>query len=404
MIKKIRVEKLRPGMFIQDFNCGWMRHPFFRNSVKITDDSIIDKVIEYGIREVYIDTEKGEDVSDAPSAESVREAIQQEMNSVEAVLPVKRQSVPLNEEVQRAKGILKDASVAVRTIMQDVRFGRQIELEKSQQVVNKIFSSILRNADALISLTRIKKAHEYTYSHCLSVCALMLSFCNHLGYDQELIREIGIGALLHDIGKMMMPMDLLNKKGVLTETEFEMIKGHVEHGRILLEQSGNYSDLIMSILSQHHEREDGSGYPHGLSGDEISRYGKAIAIIDVYDALTSDRCYKYRLEPTETLRKLYEWGKFHFNNELVQKFIQCIGIYPTGTLVRLESGWIGVVVQQSSSNLLRPVVRAIYNTKTESYPRVPFDIDLVKPENNGGDRIVTHEVPHKWNIQPEMYL
>ncbi len=404
MIKKICVDQLKPGMYIHDFNCGWLQHPFLRNSASINDERIICKIIDLGIREVYIDTLRGTDVSGAPTKEEAGKEIQDQIARVERVRPVVSQGVPLNEEIHRAKTILKDASAEVRKIMQDVRFGKQLQVEKVEHVVTKMFSSILRNQEALTSLCRIKRVDEYTYCHSISTCALMLSFCNAMHYDPGLTKELGIGSLLHDIGKMMMPEEVLNKRGELSEAEFEMMKGHVEHGRILIEQSGCSKDIIIDTVIHHHEREDGSGYPQGLFCNEISIYGKALAIVDVYDALTSDRCYKYRIEPTEALRKLFEWSKFYFSGELVQKFIQCIGIYPAGTLIRLESGWIGVVVQQNSHNLLKPVVRVIYNTKTENYPRIPFDIDLSHTDDGDQESIINYESPEKWNIHPGMYL
>jgi putative nucleotidyltransferase with HDIG domain len=264
----------------------------------------------------------------------------------------------------------------------------------------KMITSIFRNQNALLSLGRIKQADEYTYMHSMSVCVLMISFGKHLGLDLKQLRDIGVGAMLHDIGKMKVPQDILHSKRPLTEKEYEKMKEHVEFGRTILEETGGIAETSVLLTAQHHERLDGSGYPNRLKGDRISTYAQAAAIVDVYDAITSERCYRRGVPPTEALRRIFEWSKCYFDNELVQQFIRCVGIYPVGSLVRLESGLLAVIINNDEKSLLHPVVRIIYDTKKGKHT-APYDIDLSKGE---GDRIASYEVPDKINVIPEMYL
>jgi HD-GYP domain-containing protein (c-di-GMP phosphodiesterase class II) len=236
------------------------------------------------------------------------------------------------------------------------------------------------------------------------VCALLVAFCQSRGMDADLVREAGLGALLHDTGKALVPDAILNKPGRLTDEEFAIIRRHPEDGYNILRRSPEVSDIALDITLHHHERRDGSGYPHRLAGDGISLLAQMAAIVDVYDAITADRCYHRGIAPAAALRKLYEWSKFHFNPQLVQEFMRCVGIYPVGTLVRLESGRLGVVVEPHESNLLAPKVNVFFSAKNNVYIK-PETVDLARGLGFGGaDRIVSHENPAQWNVDPMRFL
>ena len=401
MKKKIKVEQLKPGIYIDDFNCAWLDNPFLSNGMKINNEEAIEKIIDKGIREVYIDTEKGLDVDDAPTEEEVKQGIQTEFIRVVESQREGTNSVSLEKEIVRAKEIKNEAKQAVHKVMDDIRLGKQIELDKVERAVEEITDSIFRNKDALSSLCRIKKTDDYTFSHSVSVCVLMVSFARHLGMDAQTVKELGIGGLLHDIGKTNIPVEILNKKGTLTDDEFIRMKEHVIHGTVILYDNSDINDTSVCVVAHHHERFDGTGYPNGFKGEEITKFGQIAGIIDVYDAITSDRCYRRGIQPTEALRKLFEWSKFHFNRDLVQQFIRCVGIYPIGTLVVLESGMLSVVVNHGESSLLQPTVRIVFDTKTMKYV-TPYDVDL--SQEGIEDKIKNYESPYIWNIRPEMYL
>ncbi|MCK5506076.1 MAG: HD-GYP domain-containing protein [Thermodesulfovibrionia bacterium] len=405
MIKKIKVKDLRIGMFIHDINCKWLRHPFFGNSIKVTSEKIVEKIIKYGIEDVYIDTEIGIDDVDAPTREEAEQAIYGKLHDAAKEKPVKKKLVSLDEEIITAKKIKKEAVQTVHKIKNDIKMGKQIEKSIVESLVDNILDSVFRNEDALIALGKLRKINEYVHSHSMSVCVLMSTFAKHLGFDGDLIREIGVGAMLHDVGTAKIAPEIINKTGALTESEFEMVKKHVDHGRYLLENTPGISEIALLLTYQHHERLDGSGYPIGLEGDDISQFGKAIAIVDVYDALTTKRCYKGWISPTEALKIIYEKKGVEFDRELVEKFIRCLGVYPVGSLVRLESGLLGFVVSHNEDSMLEPIVRIVYDTKKESIITFPYDVDLSKPMGKGGaDRILGHESPEKFDIHTGSYI
>lgn len=404
MIKKIAFDQLRPGMFVHDLNCGWLQHPFLRNRFKVHTDEDIQKFSQYGIREVYIDTLLGLDVADAQTEEEVKAEVHEKMMKVAEAHPPRPHPRPVKEELTVARQIHHEANQAVHTIMSDIRVGKQIEVEQVDPVVERITESILRNRDALISLGRIKQRDTYTFQHSVNVCALLISFCNAMEFDANTIREAGLGGLLHDIGKMKVPLSILNKPGSLSEKEFDVMKAHVTLGRAILLETPNIPETAIIVAGQHHERYDGTGYPDKLHNEEISLFGQMASIVDVYDALTSNRIYHQGEEPTAVLRKLYEWSKFHFDEELVQRFIRTIGIYPVGSLVSLESGRLGIVIEQGQESLLKPVVRVIFDLK-QGFKITPKDVDLAKPVGQGGaDRIVGYELPEKWKLNPFEYI
>jgi putative nucleotidyltransferase with HDIG domain len=277
--------------------------------------------------------------------------------------------------------------------------GKQVDIEKLEPVVQEMTESILRNGNALVSLCRVKDKDDYTFLHSVSVCALLVSFCRAVGMEKSNIQLVGIGGLLHDIGKMKVPNAILNKPGKLTDEEFVQMKSHVAASMEILSLTPGIQPDSILVAHQHHERHDGSGYPLKLKGDEISRIGQMAAVCDVYDAITSDRCYHKGMAPHDALRKILEWSKYHFNPDVAQQFIRTIGIYPVGTLVMLESGKIGIVHDQNEGgSLLQPLVRVVFDSKTGSYV-TPADVDLSKPlGHGGGNRIISHELPEKWGI------
>ncbi|OIQ81725.1 cyclic di-GMP phosphodiesterase response regulator RpfG [mine drainage metagenome] len=405
MIKRIRSEQLRPGMYIHDLNRGWMGHTFLFNAFRVDDEKTIEKIVADGIREIYIDTSKGLDVEDAQTQDEHHAELHHQMMQMfmghgsKHIAPV-----PFEDEMDAAVAVHKEANHVVHTIMEDIRLGKQIETEKITPVVENITDSIFRNQDALIALSRIKHKDDYTFQHSVSVCALLVAFCRAMGYERKVILQAGIGGLLHDIGKMKVPSAILNKPGALTDEEFEVMKSHSAIGRDLLNEIPGMPEIAVLIAGQHHERFDGAGYPDKLKGDEISQFGQLASIVDVYDALTSHRIYHKGIEPAEALKKLFEWSRFHFNGKLVQHFIRTVGIYPTGTLVALESGFLGVVVKPGQTDLLHPVVRIVFDSGLD-VPVIPRDVDLSRSVGKGGgDRIVRNEHPEKWGIDPYKYL
>ncbi|MEW5770756.1 MAG: HD-GYP domain-containing protein [Pseudomonadota bacterium] len=400
-IKKISVAQLRPGMYIHDLNCTWMDHPFVSNRFEVRDAQRVQEIRALGLREVYIDTQKGLDVVDAPTQAEVDARLAKDMAAIAATPAEETRRASLAEEVRRARLLHGEANRVVKGILHDIRLGRQVELEQVEPLVERMVDSIFRNQDALLPLVRLKDHDSYTFQHSVSVCALLVSFARGLGMERALIKEVAIGGLLHDVGKAKVPDEILNKPAKLTDAEFAKMKSHVVQSIVILQNTPGISQIALDVAGQHHERFDGSGYPNKLKGAEISLYGRMGAIVDVYDALTSDRVYHKGMAPTAALGRLLEWSKFHFDPELVRAYIRAVGIYPTGTLVRLESGRLGVVVEQHADKPMQPKVRVMFHAVHQHY-LPPEPLDLARPDCQ--DRIVGHEEYESWGIDPQRWL
>lgn len=406
MIKKVSVNSLKPGMFIHNLNCGWFNHPFISQRFKIKSSEEIKKIAAHGIRELYIDTDKGLDVRDAVTEKDVKKVIRIEPEKVleapcEPVKDVPAKEMPIKEEIKRAKEIKDEAKKLVVNILGDVRLGKQVKSEKVGVVVSEMADSIFRNQDALISLCRIRQMDEYLYFHSVGVCVLMISLCRIMGVDRGTINDVGMGALLHDVGKTKTPPEILNKPGKLTAGEFDTMKLHVIHGYEILSQSPGIPKSALQVAYEHHERYDGSGYPRGLHGEAISKFGQMAAIVDVYDAITSDRCYHKGMPATEALRKISEWSNFYFNRNLVQNFLKCVGVYPVGTLVNIDDCNLAVVIELGSKSMNTPKVKVIYNSRKD-VPVRPYVIDLA--ESLDDHKILGVEKPEFWGINPFDYV
>lgn len=403
MIKRISLQQLKPGMFVHDLNCSWVVHPLFLTRFKVKSDQEIEKIAALGVREVYIDSTLGDDLRDALTMDEVKQGIEGELLQLVGTsgnLPENR--ISRGEEIEAAAGIHQRANQVIRNMMSDVRLGRQLEGGGVEEAIEGIADSVLRNANALIQLSQIKNKDDYTFLHSVGVCALMTAFCHVLHLGKDVTRQVSVGALLHDIGKMQVANGILNKPSRLTEPEFAEMKRHVAYGRDLVSGVEWVTPIARVVLEQHHERYDGTGYPSGLKGEAISQFGQMAAIVDVYDAITAERVYHQAMAPVDALRKLQEWSKFHFNEELVRHFIRSVGIYPVGTLVKLESGLLGIVVEQNGADLLRPALRVVYDAG-KRWAVAPYDLDLAASAGRA-DRIVNHELPERWGIDVQRHL
>lgn len=396
MRKKIKAKDLQVGMHLDELCGSWMEHPFWRSKFTLTDPADIRRILESGITEVWIDIEKGLDIADETPAETDMSVTEVLMEAEIAQHAKSLKPTSMSDELQRAALICVNAKRAVVSMFQEVRMGNAISAETAGGLVEEISSSVLRNPGALISLARLKTADDYTYMHSVAVCALMVSLARQLDLDEQNVREAGMAGLLHDLGKAVMPMKVLNKPGKLTDDEFTIIKGHPVEGHRLLVEGKTASAIVLDVCLHHHEKIDGNGYPDRLKGDEISLFAKMGAVCDVYDAITSNRPYKSGWDPAESIRKMTEWSKAHFDERVFQAFIKSVGIYPVGSLVKLGSSRLAVVVEQSEKSLLAPRVKAFFSTRAQAYI-VPEVIDLSRPETT--ETIVSREDAAKWGIK-----
>jgi putative nucleotidyltransferase with HDIG domain len=402
MIKKIPIAELVIGMYIHDLNCGWMKHPFALSRFMVNDSATLNKILGTGVAEVYIDTRLGADVRieeiipvEAEDATEVAEAadVEEPLAEPSSFVPDVILSLSPAEEFSHAKNLYLNANQLMQDIMKDVRLGKQIALEKCEPMIDNIVDSMFRFPSALLPLAQLKNHDEFTFQHSVSVAALAVAFGRVLELPLQEIKEIAMGGLLHDVGKALVPGRILNKPGKLSGEEYYVMKSHVLHTCKLLNDVKGVSEITFNAAAQHHERYDGTGYPNGLKGDQISLHGQMIAIVDAYDSITSLRVYQKGIPPTEALRMLFESSNKQFNQRMVQAFIKGVGIYPAGSLVRMESDKLGIVREVLPEKLLQPVVQLIYDCNKLRHI-TPELVDLAA----SNDKIKSHESYEKWGI------
>ena len=397
MLKKISVDQLTVGMHLKEFCGSWMEHPFWRTGFVIVDPKDIKTILASSIKEVWIDASKGLDVPNGEKAQSEAESEAQVEEQLQLAVRERRELAPVSMgvELERAAKICFQSKQAVISMFQEARMGKAVDIGGAKQLVEEISDSVARNPGALISLARLKTVDDYTYMHSVAVCAMMVGLAKQLGLDEVQTRAAGMAGLLHDLGKALMPMDVLNKPGKLSEAEFNIIKTHPVEGHRMLLSGREVDPMVLDVCLHHHEKTDGSGYPKGLKADEISLFAKMGAVCDVYDAITSNRPYKSGWDPAESLRKMAEWANGHFDGKVFQAFVKSLGIYPIGSLVKLTSGRLGVVVEQTGKSLTTPSVKVFYSTKS-SMRIIPEVIDLSIA--GGTEKIVSREDPAKWRF------
>lgn len=392
MLKVISTKQVRLGMFIHEIKGSWIDHPFWKKAFKLVDALDLKKLQASGVTEVVIDTDKGLDVALEKVAEPVAVTVDAELVTVKAASQIKR--IAATEERARAQQVITASKQAVASMFNDVRMGKAIQAEAAMQFVDDIAASVARNEGALISLVRLKTKDDYTYMHSVAVCALMVVLAKELGLSEEEKMQAGLAGLLHDIGKAAVPIDVLNKPGALTDDEFSVVKLHPERGHELLLQANITDAVALDVCLHHHEKVDGSGYPYRLQGDAISLFARMGAVCDVYDAVTSNRPYKDGWEPGVSLQRMAQWVG-HFDDMVFKAFVKSVGIYPIGSMVKLKSGRLAVVIDQSPKSLLTPIVKVFFSTKSKT--RLPVEVlDL----SRGGavDVIVGHEDPVLWGV------
>jgi putative nucleotidyltransferase with HDIG domain len=393
VLKKIPTQHARVGMYIQSLEGPWLSHPFWKTQFILREPAELDALQRSKVAAVWIDVSKGSDVlpPSAPAPATATPIAAPAAAAVESPAPAR---VSMGSELDRAAQVIKGSRQKIISLFGEVRLGRAVELEECLPLVEDVAESVARNPSALISLARLKTQDDYTYMHSVAVCALMVALARQLGFDEARTREAGLAGLLHDVGKMLVPAELLNKPGRLTDEEFEIIKHHPERGHELLKSGQAAPESALDVCLHHHEKMDGTGYPEKLEGEQISLLARMGAVCDVYDAITSNRAYKSAWDPAVSIQRMAQWSG-HFDPGVFQSFVKSLGIYPVGSLVRLESGRMAVVVDQSGASLVSPVVRVFYSTQA----RMPVPIELLDLSRPGcNDRIVAREQPREWGF------
>ncbi|WP_309503528.1 MULTISPECIES: HD-GYP domain-containing protein [Sphingomonas] len=372
-------EQVQLGMYIQGFDGSWLDHPFWRTRFVIEKEKDLIRVRESAVDAVLIDDTLGV-APDQPPAPRKAADWQPPARPAAAVWrPQPVVAAPaqnFGSSYGRAARVFGKSKRAVSAMYADVRLGKAIKAEKLVPMVDEITSSIDENPRAFISIAQLKTRHEYTYLHSIAVCALMINLARELRFSEAAVRDAGMAGLLHDIGKALMPLEILDKPGELSEEEFDVIKTHPLRGHELLAKSSGVSHNALEVCLRHHERFDGQGYPDGLEGDRLSLFARMSALCDVYDAVTSERAYKRPWTPTETVARMREWTG-HFDPEMFEIFVRSVGIYPVGALVRLKSGRAAVVIGENPEDPTRPPLYSMPDENNPEARRLEWDGDEI---------------------------
>lgn len=280
-----------------------------------------------------------------------------------------------HEELKDAKSVRDEAEVVVREFLNSVRLGKDIDTPAVHDNIDRMIDSLFRNQDALASLARLKSVDDYTFAHSVNVCILSLTLGRHMGLKRESLHDLGIGAILHDVGKMLVPPGILKKPGSLTDSEFSEMKRHSLLGGELLLKTREIKEESRIVALQHHEKYDGNGYHKKLRGKDIHLYARIASVADVYDAMTSNRVYQKGMVPEEAMKKMYLMRETHFEPELVERLIKCLGIYPIGTIIELNTGEISIVKMTNHTHPLQPVVTMLFDKEKRPFLE-PFAVDL----------------------------
>ena len=394
MLKKISVADLRVGMHLHALEGAWIDHPFWRSKFVVRDPADVAKLQDSAVAEVWIDPALGLDVAESADAQPALRAAAApgaaaRKDSLPAAaapaMPTPTRSI--NDELHEAAAICNRGRTAVLAMFNEARMGRSVSTAGAMPLVAEISESVQRNPSALVSLARLKNKDDYSFMHSVAVCALMVVTARQIGMNEEECREAGLAGLMHDLGKAVMPLDVLNKPGKLTDAEFEIIRTHPERGHWLLKEGEGASDKVLDVVLNHHEKMDGTGYPRRLPAEKISTLARLGAICDVYDAITSNRPYKRGWDPAESIARMAGF-KGHFDTVLFGVFVKSLGIYPTGCVVRLESGRLAVVIEQNAQALVSPIVKVFHSARTDM-PIPAKLVDLAQASCN--DRIVGRE-------------
>jgi len=386
-LKKISIDELRVGMYIHRLQHSWFNVPFYRRYV--SSPRQIEKLREYGVRDIEVDLGKSE-MSEEAAPEEVLAPNEAEKELFEKYsgLPEsprgERPAEPLdpikefhrlNRDVREAEQIVQKVQENITLTMRDAGMGRRVSVDVTGELVEEMIESVLNNDRALLALSLVENYHNYTYQHSINVAILMLTFGKYFNWDRAELRVAGLGALLHDVGKVYVPEVILNKPGGLTEAEFKIIRKHPLWSEEILRAVPRMPPRSLEVASQHHERYNGNGYPRGLPGYRLTKLGSVASLLDVFDALCADRPYRPAMTPNETLLFIYKEFKGQFIPGLFDQFVKCIGVYPVSSLVELDTGEVGVVVSLNREDQLHPSVILIQNAEGRKLPK-PVIVDL----------------------------
>jgi putative nucleotidyltransferase with HDIG domain len=401
-LRQVSTGDLSVGMYVARLDRPWLETPFLFQGFRIKTAQEIEELARY-CRAVFVDesVNAGAAPGPAPSGGNGAGATAERQPG-----SFYKDLVPVVREAPLAREAHETASSTYAATMETVRCGGRLDLQTLQSVVTPMMESVLRNQDAITWLARIRAADDYTYGHSVTCSVYAIAFGRHLGLPKDELQVLGLGALLFDVGKTRIPKDLLNKTGPLTDEEHAIMRGHVEHGVAIVRETAGVDERVIAMVRSHHERYDGSGYPDGLMGPDIPVYARIAGVVDFYSALTSSRPYAPARSSYDAMRELHRRSRGEFQTEMVDNFVQAIGMFPNGALVELSTGEIGIVIEQNRVRRLRPKVLIVLDDA-----RLPLErlrsVDLrelpSEPGTSGAVWIERGLEPGAFGIDPADY-
>lgn len=386
-------------MYISSLDRPSLDTPFLLPGFIINNDEDIENLKKY-CEHIYINVEKGVEADsylDEP-AEMNRHYLDGFLENGKRQVEYKEQTTAF-QEFPVAETALEEANSKVATIMDNIKDGGKIDVQAVRGAVQPMLDSMIRNSDALLWMLKVHEKDDYTNTHHTDNCALAIAFGKHLGMYKEDLRLLAMGMLLLDVGKTKISPDIINKPGSLTKEEFATAKKHVEYGVEILSDTPGISGTILSMVLTHHERFDGSGYPNGLSGTQISVFGRIASIIDVYNAMISKTPYRDAIAPHTVLQELRKWCDKYFQKELVEQFLLCLGEYPTGSLVEMTSGEVGIIVAQNKQERLKPTIMMLLDEQKNQCDGTMVDMASNPTDSSGLElKILSSLKPDAYNI------
>ncbi|MEE8056709.1 MAG: HD-GYP domain-containing protein [Pseudomonadales bacterium] len=390
----IPVSGLKVGMYVCELDRPWLETPFILQGFKITSLDEIDTISEH-CEFVYI--EGKEDAWLQAEERSVSDKPRARIKTYTNISTNK-------QEFSRAASIHNNARQLTRSFMDDVRLGQGIDIKEVKISVSECVSSILRNPDAMMWLSKIRKKDDYTAEHSLNVGMLAISFGRHLGASEEDLNKLGFAAMLHDVGKMRTPIEVLNKTGIFTEEDFDIMKRHPQHGRDILMAHKNVYHSAVDVAYSHHEALDGTGYPRSIKASGITDFTRIVTLCDVYDAITSDRLYRQERSSLEALKILYQNKGTKYDDKLVTEFICCIGLYPPGSVIELHNGKVGIVISTNYRNRHLPKILLLRDENKMPTPEKVINLEQFAKTNDQTHMIKTVIPNGAHGIRIEHYI
>lgn len=377
-LEKVGCNDLKVGMFVQELDRPWLETPFMFQGFRINNKDEIQSLQKY-CEFVFINKTRSQidpriihETVDTDSSEDTDTTV---TTRIKLGTNTYTDTAPIEEELDAARTIYEQSNSAVTEIFSTAGEDGAIDVKEAKKTTTGIVESVLRNPDAFMLLQRMKNKNRYRYTHAINSCALAATFCRHLGFSKTEIHDISMGALMLDVGTTRLPDSLIDMEEALNPVSMKLVRHHVQFGMEILDNTPELPPVVREMLLTHHERINGKGYPAGLSGDQIPVSGRIAAIIDCYDAMISSRPYRKKISPVEAISTLYNWRNIDFQEDLIEQFIQCIGAYPTSSLVELSSGQVGIVMSQNRVRRLYPKILLILTADGNPYES-PQMLDL----------------------------